>query len=291
MSNKNAIIGFIGTGVMGNSMASNLLAGGYNLLVYNRTRSKADNLVKNGARWKNSVEELARESDIVISIVGYPKDVEETYLGENGVLNNAKRGSTIIDMTTSKPSLAKKIYEEAKKKGLYSLDAPVSGGDVGAKNGTLSIMVGGDRNVFEKVKPIFELMGKNIVLQGPAGSGQHTKMCNQIAIAANMMGVCEAMAYAKKSGLDPETVLKSIEVGGASSWSLSNLAPRMIKGDFKPGFYVKHFIKDMNIALDEAKNMNLETPALKLSKSLYDELLSENKGDCGTQVLYKLLDK
>ena len=291
MSNKNAIIGFIGTGVMGNSMASNLLAGGYNLLVYNRTRSKADNLVKNGARWKNSVEELSRESDIVISIVGYPKDVEETYLGENGVVNNAKRGSTIIDMTTSKPSLAKKIYEEAKKKGLYSLDAPVSGGDVGAKNGTLSIMVGGDRNVFEKVKPIFELMGKNIVLQGPAGSGQHTKMCNQIAIAANMMGVCEAMAYAKKSGLDPETVLKSIEVGGASSWSLSNLAPRMIKGDFKPGFYVKHFIKDMNIALDEAKNMNLETPALKLSKSLYDELLSENKGDCGTQVLYKLLDK
>lgn len=201
MSNKNAIIGFIGTGVMGNSMASNLLAGGYNLLVYNRTRSKADNLVKNGARWKNSVEELARESDIVISIVGYPKDVEETYLGENGVVNNAKRGSTIIDMTTSKPSLAKKIYEEAKKKGLYSLDAPVSGGDVGAKNGTLSIMVGGDRNVFEKVKPIFELMGKNIVLQGPAGSGQHTKMCNQIAIAANMMGVCEAMAYAKNQVL------------------------------------------------------------------------------------------
>ncbi|WP_338433292.1 NAD(P)-dependent oxidoreductase [Clostridium tyrobutyricum] len=291
MSNKNAIIGFIGTGVMGNSMASNLLAGGYNLLVYNRTRSKADNLVKNGARWKNSVEELARESDIVISIVGYPKDVEETYLGENGVVNNAKSESIIIDMTTSKPSLAKKIYEEAKKKGLYSLDAPVSGGDVGAKNGTLSIMVGGDRNVFEEVKPIFELMGKNIVLQGPAGSGQHTKMCNQIAIAANMMGVCEAMAYAKKSGLDPETVLKSIEVGGASSWSLSNLAPRMIKGDFKPGFYVKHFVKDMNIALDEAENMNLETPALKLSKSLYDELLSENKGDCGTQVLYKLLDK
>ncbi|MBV4418541.1 NAD(P)-dependent oxidoreductase [Clostridium tyrobutyricum] len=291
MSNKNAIIGFIGTGVMGNSMASNLLAGGYNLLVYNRTRSKADNLVKNGARWKDSVAELARESDIVISIVGYPKDVEETYLGENGVVNNAKRGSTIIDMTTSKPSLAKKIYEEAKKKGLYSLDAPVSGGDVGAKNGTLSIMVGGDRNVFEEVNPIFELMGKNIVLQGPAGSGQHTKMCNQIAIAANMMGVCEAVAYAKKSGLDPETVLKSIEVGGASSWSLSNLAPRMIKGDFKPGFYVKHFVKDMNIALDEAENMNLETPALKLSKSLYDELLSENKGDCGTQVLYKLLDK
>lgn len=291
MSNNSVVIGFIGTGVMGNSMASNLLAGGYNLLVYNRTKSKADNLVKSGAKWKDSVAELAKEADIVISIVGYPKDVEETYLGENGVVNNVKRGSIIIDMTTSKPSLAKKIYESAKGKGIYSLDAPVSGGDVGAKNGTLSIMVGGDKDIFEKVKPIFELMGKNIVWQGSAGSGQHTKMCNQIAIAANMMGVCEAMVYAKKSGLDPETVLKSIEVGGASSWSLSNLAPRMIKGDFKPGFYVKHFVKDMNIALAEAKAMNLETPALKLSKSLYDELVSENKGDCGTQVLYKLLDK
>lgn len=291
MTNKNLVIGFIGTGVMGNSMASNIMAGGYKLLVYNRTKSKADNLVKAGAKWKDSVADLAKEADVVISIVGYPKDVEETYLGENGVVNNVKPGNIIIDMTTSKPSLAKKIYKAAKEKGIYSLDAPVSGGDVGAKNGVLSIMVGGDKEIFEKVRPIFEFMGKNIVWQGPAGSGQHTKMCNQIAIAANMMGVCEAMAYAKKSGLNPETVLESISVGGASSWSLSNLAPRMIKGDFKPGFYVKHFVKDMNIALDEAKEMNLETPALKLSKSLYDELVSENKGDCGTQVLYKLLDK
>lgn len=291
MSEKNLIIGFIGTGVMGNSMASNLIKGGYNLLVYNRTKSKADNLIESGAKWKDSVADLARESDVIISIVGYPKDVEEVYLGKDGVVNNAKKGSIIIDMTTSKPSLAKKIYEAAKENEIYSLDAPVSGGDVGARDGVLSIMVGGDKKVFEKVKPVFQLMGNNIVWQGKAGSGQHTKMCNQIAIAANMMGVCEAMVYAKKSGLNPENVLKSIEKGGASSWSLSNLAPRMIKGDFQPGFYVKHFVKDMNIALSEAKAMDLKTPALELSKSLYDKLVNENKGDCGTQVLYKLLDK
>lgn len=291
MSDRNLVVGFVGTGVMGSSMASNLIKGGYRLLVYNRTKSKADNLVKKGAQWKNRVSDLAKESDVVISIVGYPKDVEEIYFGQNGILENAKRESIVIDMTTSKPSLAQKIYEAAKNRGIYALDAPVSGGDVGARDAALSIMVGGDEEVFEKARPLFELMGKNIVWQGKAGSGQHTKMCNQIAIAANMMGVCEAMAYAKKSGLDPETVLKSIEVGGAGSWSLSNLAPRMIKGDFKPGFYVKHFVKDMNIALNEAENMNLETPALKLSKSLYDKLLEQNKGDCGTQVLYELLNK
>ncbi|WP_446897290.1 NAD(P)-dependent oxidoreductase [Clostridium sp. LBM24168] len=291
MPDKNLVVGFIGTGVMGNSMASNLLKGGCNLLVYNRTRSKADNLVRSGASWKNTVTDLAKEADVVISIVGYPKDVEEIYFGKYGIIENVKRGSIVIDMTTSRPSLAKKIYEAAKARGVYALDAPVSGGDVGARDGSLSIMVGGDRDVFEKATPLFGLMGKNVVWQGKAGSGQHTKMCNQIAIAANMMGVCEAMAYAKKSGLNPETVLKSIEVGGASSWSLSNLAPRMIKGDFEPGFYVKHFVKDMNIALSEAKAMNLDTPALKLSKSLYDKLLQENKGDCGTQVLYELLNK
>ncbi|MCH3964379.1 MAG: NAD(P)-dependent oxidoreductase [Clostridium sp.] len=291
MSDRNLVVGFVGTGVMGSSIASNLIKGGYRLLVYNRTKSKADNLVKKGAQWKNRVSDLAKESDVVISIVGYPKDVEEIYFGQNGILENAKRESIVIDMTTSKPSLAQKIYEAAKNRGIYALDAPVSGGDVGARDAALSIMVGGDEEVFEKARPLFELMGKNIVWQGKAGSGQHTKMCNQIAIAANMMGVCEAMAYAKKSGLDPETVLKSIEVGGAGSWSLSNLAPRMIKGDFKPGFYVKHFVKDMNIALNEAENMNLETPALKLSKSLYDKLLEQNKGDCGTQVLYELLNK
>lgn len=291
MSRDNITVGFIGTGVMGNSMAMNILNGGYNLLVYNRTKSKADNLVEKGAKWRNTVEEISKESDVIISIVGYPKDVEEIYLNENGIIKNAKPGSIIIDMTTSKPSLAKKIYDAAIEKNIYSLDAPVSGGDVGAKNANLSIMVGGDKNIYEKMKPIFQLMGKNIVWQGQAGAGQHTKMCNQIAIASNMMGVCEAMVYAKKAGLNVKNVLKSIETGAAGSWSLSNLAPRMAKGDFEPGFYVKHFIKDMNIALGEAKDMKLETPGLKLAKSLYDELLNEDKGDCGTQVLYELLNK
>ncbi|AZV55874.1 NAD(P)-dependent oxidoreductase [Clostridium sp. AWRP] len=284
-------IGFIGTGVMGNSMVLNILKSEYSLIVYNRTKSRAENLIEKGAKWKNTPSDIAKEADIVISMVGYPKDVEEIYLGDDGIINNIKKGGIVVDMTTSKPSLAKKIYEEAKKRGVYSLDAPVSGGDIGAKNGTLCIMVGGDKEVFEKVLPIFRLMGENIIWQGGSGSGQHTKMCNQIAIAGNMMGVCEAMVYAKKSGLDAETVLKSIAGGAAGSWSLSNLAPRMIKGDFEPGFYVKHFIKDMNIALGEAKDMNLKTPALELSKSLYDKLLKDDKGDYGTQVLYQLIDK
>ena len=202
-----------------------------------------------------------------------------------------KKGGIIVDMTTSKPSLAEKIYDEAKKRGIYSLDAPVSGGDIGARDGTLSIMAGGDRKVFEEVLPVFKLMGKNIVWQGKAGSGQHTKMCNQIAIAGNMMGVCEMLAYAEKAGLDPKRVLESIETGAAGSWSLSNLTPRMIDGDFKPGFYVKHFIKDMNIALEEARSMQLNTPALKLAKSLYDLLEKEGKGNCGTQVLYELISR
>lgn len=285
------VIGFIGLGVMGNSMASNILKGGYDLLVYNRTKSKGDNLVAEGAKWKDNPADIAKESDIVISMVGYPQDVEEIYFGKDGIIENIKKGGIVVDMTTSKPSLAKEIYSEAKEKGVYSLDAPVSGGDVGAKNAALSIMVGGDKEVFEKVLPVFKLMGKNIVWQGEAGAGQHTKMCNQIAIAGNMMGVCETMAYAKRSGLDPERVLKSIETGAASSWSLSNLAPRMINGDFEPGFYVKHFIKDMNIALSEAENMNLDTPALKLAKSLYDKLEKEGNGSSGTQVLYKLIDR
>lgn len=288
---KNNIIGFIGTGVMGSSMASHILEAGYKVLVYNRTKSRAEALIEKGAIWKDSVKELSKECDIIITIVGYPKDVEETYLEEGGIINNAKPGTYVIDMTTSKPNLAKIIYEKAKEKGIYSLDAPVSGGDIGAKNGTLTIMVGGAPEVFEKMKPILELMGKNILLQGAAGAGQHTKMCNQIAIASNMIGVCEAMVYAKSAGLDPENVLKSISAGAAGSWSLSNLAPRMIKGDFEPGFYIKHFIKDMNIAISEAKEMEINTPGLELSKSLYDKLVEEGKEDKGTQALFELLDK
>lgn len=288
---KDKTIGFIGTGVMGSSMASHILDAGYKVLVYNRTKSRANSLIEKGAIWKDTVKELSQESDIIITIVGYPKDVEETYLGDDGILNNAKIGTYVIDMTTSKPNLAKVIYEKAKEKGIFSLDAPVSGGDIGAKNATLTIMVGGDTEVFEKMKPILEIMGKNIILQGRAGSGQHTKMCNQIVIASNMMGACEAMIYAKSAGLNPEEVLKSIGSGAAGSWSLNNLAPRMIQGDFEPGFYVKHFVKDMDIALSEAKEMGITTPGLELSKSLYDTLIKEGKEDKGTQVLFDLLDK
>lgn len=287
ISKENAIIGFIGTGVMGKSMAKNLIKAGYEILVYNRTKPKAQELIELGAAWKNSPAEIAKEADVVITMVGYPKDVRELYLGEGRVIENAKKGSYLIDMTTSSPKLAVEIYKEAKARGLYALDAPVSGGDVGAREATLSIMVGGDREAFEEVKPIFEAMGKNIVLQGKAGAGQHTKMSNQIAIASNMMGVCEAMAYAKKAGLDPKLVLKSIESGAAGSWSLSNLAPRMLDGDFRPGFYIKHFIKDMKIALESAEEMGLKTPGLKLALSLYEELAEKGEENSGTQALFK----
>lgn len=291
MSKFNRVIGFIGTGVMGRSMVGHLLDAGYPVLVYNRTKSRAEALLEKGAIWKDTVEEVASGADVIITMVGYPADVEEVYFGDQGVINHSKPGTYLIDMTTSKPSLAKEIDQAAKNKGLYALDAPVSGGDVGAQNATLTIMVGGDQDPFEEMKPILECMGKNIILQGGAGAGQHTKMCNQIAIASNMIGVSEAMIYAKRSGLDPETVLESIGAGAAGSWSLSNLAPRMIKGNFEPGFFVKHFIKDIDIALSEAEAMEFDTPGLKLAKSLYDELASENKENKGTQVLYELLDK
>jgi len=281
-------IAFIGTGVMGRSMAGHLLSSGYLVNVYNRTQSKADELVAAGASWCDSPAIAASGADIVITIVGFPKDVEEVYLGDDGILANAKSGSLIIDMTTSSPMLAKKIAAAAAEKGIGALDAPVSGGDLGAKEARLSIMVGGSQTDFDRAQPVFEVMGKNIQLQGEAGSGQYTKMVNQIAIASGMMGICEAMAYARKSGLDPFTVLKSIETGAAGSWSLSNLAPRALKGDFAPGFYVKHFIKDMRIAIESADEMGLELPGLKLAKSLYDKLAAQGGEDNGTQALLKL---
>lgn len=284
---RNTIIGFIGTGVMGKSMASHLLAAGYPVHVYSRTKAKAEELLRQGAVWKETAGDLASEASVVITMVGYPKDVEEVYFGADGIISRAKPGAYLIDMTTSTPSLARKIHEEAAGKGLRALDAPVSGGDIGAREARLTIMVGGDAADFEAVRPILSLMGKNIVLQGPAGSGQHTKMCNQIAIASNMIGVCEAIVYAEKAGLDPANVLKSIEAGAAGSWSLSNLAPRMIGGDFAPGFYIKHFIKDMNIALEAAKEMGLSTPGLELAKSLYEELAKQGEAESGTQALYK----
>ncbi|PEE73329.1 oxidoreductase [Priestia megaterium] len=289
MSNNHKTIGFIGTGVMGKSMAGHILNEGHKVLVYNRTQSRAKELVDKGAVWIETVAELAEQSDIIITMVGYPQDVKEVYLGEEGILNKAKKGTYAIDMTTSSPILARDIHSKAIERGIHTLDAPVSGGDVGAQQAKLAIMVGGLKEDFDYVKPILELMGTNIVLQGGPGSGQHTKMCNQIAIASNMIGVCEAILYAEKAGLDPNVVLQSIETGAAGSWSLSNLAPRMIKGDFEPGFYIKHFIKDMKIAIESAEEMKLYTPGLKLAKSLYEKLEEDKQENKGTQALYLLL--
>ncbi|MFE8695377.1 NAD(P)-dependent oxidoreductase [Cytobacillus sp. FJAT-53684] len=288
---ENTVIGFIGIGVMGKSMAGHLLNKGYPLIVYSRTKEKAEELIADGAEWTNSPKEVAQKANVIITIVGYPQDVEEVYLGENGIITNGKEDTYIIDMTTSTPTLAVKIYTEAKKKGMHALDAPVSGGDIGAKEAKLSIMVGGDQQVFDEMKEIFNHLGTNIVYQGQAGSGQHTKMCNQIAIASNMIGVCEAVIYAEKAGLNPETVLQSISSGAAGSWSLSNLAPRMINGDFAPGFYIKHFIKDINIALEEAEAMGMETPGLSLAKKLYAQLAEAGEEQSGTQALYKYWDR
>jgi len=287
ISKENTTIGFIGTGVMGNSMARHILQAGYSLVVYTRSKEKAQELLKNGAKWAVSPEDLAQQADVIISMVGYPKDVEEIYLGEDGIIKNNGQTKYVIDMTTSTPSLAVKIYEKAREAGVKALDAPVSGGDIGARERKLTIMAGGSKDDFEDVKSILEILGTNIIYQGEAGAGQHTKMCNQIAIASNMIGVAEAVVYAKKAGLDPERVLKSISAGAAGSWSLSNLAPRMIKGDFAPGFYIKHFIKDMGIALEEAEKMQMDVPGLKLAKSLYEELAEAGEESSGTQAILK----
>jgi 3-hydroxyisobutyrate dehydrogenase len=265
-------IAFIGTGVMGSSMASHLLRKGYQLVVYNRTKAKAEQLLRDGAAWADSPGEAAAKADAVITIVGFPKDVEDAYLAPDGIVNCARKGAVLIDMTTSSPALAKRIAQAAEDKGIFSLDAPVSGGDLGARNATLSIMVGGTQAAFDKALPILECMGKNIVLQGGPGAGQHCKMSNQIAIASGMMAVSEALLYAARAGLHPKTMLKSIEAGAAGSWSLSNLAPRMLAGNFAPGFFVKHFIKDMGIALASAKEMGVSLPGLEKAEQLYRSL-------------------
>lgn len=280
-------IGFIGMGVMGKSMAEHLLNAGYPVHVYNRTKSKADPLVEQGAIWEDSVKDIASKSDVIITIIGKPQDVENVYLSDDGIVQHAKAGSYAIDMTTSKPKLATKIYEQAKEKGIHALDAPVSGGDVGAKNAKLTIMVGGEKTAYDAVLPIFERMGENIVLQGEAGAGQHTKMVNQIAIAPGMIGICEALLYAKDAGLDPTTVLSSIESGAAGSFSLSNYGPRIIEGDFSPGFAIKHFIKDMQIALESAEEMGLETPGLKLALDMYEKVADQGEWESGTHALLK----
>ncbi|MBH0162154.1 NAD(P)-dependent oxidoreductase [Fictibacillus sp. 26RED30] len=274
---------------MGKSMAGHLMNAGYPVHVYTRTKAKAEDLLEKGAKWADTPKEIAQTCDVIITMVGYPKDVEEVYLDAEGLVAHAKEGSYLIDMTTSSPQLAQKIERTAAERNIATLDAPVSGGDIGARDAKLSIMVGGSESAFHDMEPIFSKMGTNVVYQGKAGSGQHTKMCNQIAIASGMMGVCEAILYAEKAGLDPDNVLKSIESGAAGSWNLSNLGPRILKGDFAPGFYVKHFIKDMNIALKSAEEMGLLTPGLQLAKKLYDELAEMGEEDSGTHALYKRL--
>lgn len=284
MSNK-VRIGFIGLGIMGNSMAGHILAAGHPVNVFNRSKAKADELVSKGAKWFDTIGDLAAESDVIITMVGYPSDVEEVYFGAGNILDRAKN-AYLIDMTTSSPSLAKRIAEEAEKRGCHALDAPVSGGDVGARNAKLAIMVGGSKADFDAVLPVLQLMGSNVVLQGGPGAGQHTKMCNQIVIAGTIMGVSEGLAYAKQVGLDPNTVMESIGGGAASGFQLLNLGARMIAGDFAPGFYVEHFLKDLGIALDEASKSKLDMPALSLAKRLYDELVAKGCARNGTQVLY-----
>ncbi|WP_040227870.1 NAD(P)-dependent oxidoreductase [Bhargavaea cecembensis] len=281
-------IEFIGTGVMGASIVRHFLGAGHQVTVFTRTKEKAEPLLSEGASWAESPGEAAGEAEIIMTMVGYPADVEQVYFGESGIFSAVRPGTIVTDMTTSSPQLAIRIAEEAEKLGCRSVDAPVSGGDVGARNGTLSIMCGGPEEAFRELEPLFGLIGSNVIHHGPAGSGQHVKMSNQIAIATNMIGVCESLAYAVRAGLDPERVLESISTGAAGSWSLSNLAPRMLKGDFAPGFFVKHFIKDLRIALDEAKAMDLDLPGVRLAEEMYSELAGRGSADDGTQALYKL---
>lgn len=280
-------IAFIGTGVMGASIVKHLLNASYDVTVTTRTKQKAEPLIELGAQWADTVLQAVKEADVIFTMIGTPADVEAVYLSESGILAGGRIGQVLVDMTTSSPELAADIAKEAKKKQMLSLDAPVSGGDIGAKNGTLSIMCGGEKELFDRLLPILSVFGKEIVYQGEAGAGQHAKMCNQITVAGNMIGVCESLAYAQKSGLDLEKMLKSVASGAAGSWSLSNLGPRIVQGDYEPGFYVKHFVKDLNIALQEAETMQLNLPGLKLAREMYVELLEKGFGEKGTQVLMK----
>jgi 3-hydroxyisobutyrate dehydrogenase len=282
-------IGWIGTGVMGISMCGHLIDAGYGATIYSRTRERAQPLLDRGAVWADTPASAAASSDVIFTMVGYPADVREVVLGESGVLAGAADGSVIVDMSTSEPSLAVEIADAAAGHKVGSLDAPVSGGDVGARNATLSIMVGGEIELLERVRPLFEVMGKTIIHQGPAGAGQHTKMVNQTLIASGMVGVCEALLYAYRAGLNLETVLESVSGGAAGSWSLSNYAPRMLKGDFAPGFMVEHFLKDMEIALGEARRMGLALPGLALAHELYLALKAQGGGRDGTQALIRAL--
>lgn len=282
-------IGWIGTGVMGSSMCGHLIDAGYSATIYSRTRERARPLLDKGATWADTPGAVSAASDVTFTMVGYPADVREVILGEQGVVAGAAKGTVIVDMSTSEPSLAVEIAEIASDQEVKSLDAPVSGGDIGARNATLSIMVGGEARTVTAVRPLLEVMGKTIIHQGPAGAGQHTKMVNQTLIATGMIGVCEALLYAYKAGLNLETVLEAVGGGAAGSWSLNNYAPRMLKGDFAPGFMVEHFIKDMEITLNEARRMDLALPGLALAHELYLALRAQGGGRDGTQSLIRAL--
>src|SRR5436190_13534418 len=283
-------IGWVGTGVMGRWMCEHAMKAGFAATVYNRSKDKAQPLLDAGATFAATPKAVAERSDVVFAIVGFPRDVREVFLGRDGALAGAKAGTILVDMTTSEPTLAREIYDAAKAKGVFSLDAPVSGGDVGAKNAALSIMIGGDKDVVDAVGPIFECMGKTIIHQGPPGSGQHTKMVNQILISSNMVAVCEGLLYGYKSGLNLETVFKSVSVGAAGSKALEVLGPRIMARNFEPGFYVEHFIKDMGIALDESKKMGISMPGLALAHQLYLALQAQGYGRKGTQALMLALE-
>ena len=284
-------VGFIGIGVMGKSMAYNLIKNGFEVYVYPRTKSKADEVVGKGALWCSSVKECVSQKDAVITMVGYPKDVEEVYFGSNGIIENAKKGALIIDMTTTSPVLSEKIYSLATEKGLYAVDAPVSGGDKGAENATLSIMAGGDKESFEMALPLFKALGTTIIYEGKAGSGQHTKMANQIAIAGAIAGVCEAIRYGDLAGLDRRLMLNSIKNGAAGSWQMSNNGENILSNNFDPGFFIKHFIKDMKIASSEAEVRGEKLEALETVLKMYEALENDGLGDMGTQALIKYYEK
>lgn len=282
-------IGWIGTGVMGNAMCGHLVDAGHAVSVFNRTQQKTDNLVAKGAVWCTSPQAAALDCDVVFAIVGFPPDVEQVFLGEAGILAGANAGAVVVDMTTSSPELARRIAAAAEKKGVQALDAPVSGGDIGARDAALAIMVGGEAAAFDTVKPLFGCMGKNIALMGGAGAGQHTKMCNQILIAGTMIGTVESLLYAHRVGIDKDRIIDVIGQGAASSWSINNMGRRIAKNDFNPGFFIKHFVKDMGIALAEAQRMNLSLPGLAMVHQFYTAAKAMGLENLGTQGLYRVL--
>jgi 3-hydroxyisobutyrate dehydrogenase len=281
-------IGFVGTGVMGTGIINNLLKAGYEVTIYNRTKAHAQGLIDAGARWAASPAKVAADAPITFSMVGFPQDVADVYFSEQGILAGAQAGSIVVDMTTSTPTLARKIAAAAGQRGTAAVDAPVSGGDIGAKNGTLSIMIGGDQAALPQLQPIFDIIGNQTHYFGPAGSGQHAKMANQIMVAGTMTGLTEMLAYAKAAGLKLEDVLATVGGGAAANWSLINYGPRILAGDYTPGFFAKHFLKDLRIALDEAERMHLELPATAAAKQLYEQLVDAGHGNDGTQALIKL---